>query len=123
MAIDKPEVESSEDLAHDDPEFGEQKFFDLDGNENLHAGHSHRIRRALADNTAELRVLADRYLAIMAQAQEEIDREKSQSVPSQYKIEALSNLRERAEEKLAQFKAGPDRLPSWLAQSEAPEKG
>ena len=114
MATDDPQHESSEDLTHDDHEFGEHKFFDLDGNENHHLSHSHRIRRSLADNTAELRVLADRYTAIMAEAQDEIDKEEALPTPSQFKIEALTNLRDRAEEKLAKFKAGPDRLPSWL---------
>jgi len=73
-----------------------------------------RIRQALAESTATLRVVADRYVQIMARAQREIDHERSLPTPSQFKIESLTNIRDRAEENLAQFKAGPARLPEWM---------
>lgn len=73
-----------------------------------------KLRHVLAENTAALRVLADRYVSLMAECQEQIDKEREQPSPSQYKIEALTHIRDRAEENLAKFKAGPDRLPDWM---------
>lgn len=78
------------------------------------AENHERVRQALAESTATLRTVADRYVQIMARAQREIDHEKSLPNPSQFRIESLSNIRDRAEENIARFKAGPARLPEWL---------
>ena len=68
-----------------------------------------RIKEAIAENTAQMKVLADRYVAIWARAQREIEAEREKPVPSQWKIQALKSIQERAEEKVARFK-GADRL-------------
>jgi hypothetical protein len=73
-----------------------------------------RIKEALADNTAQLKVLADRYVSLMAYAEKEIEKEQAKPQPSQWKIESLTHIRERAHERLARFKAGPERLPDYL---------
>jgi hypothetical protein len=77
---------------------------------------SDRLKKALAENTAHLRVLADRYTVVLAQAELEIKKEEAKETPSQWKIEALINIRQRVEENLARFKAGPDWLPGWMSQ-------
>jgi fructose/tagatose bisphosphate aldolase len=68
-----------------------------------------KVKEALAENTAQMKVLADRYVAIWARAGREIEAEKEKPVPSQWKIEAMKRMQERVEEKIAQFK-GADRL-------------
>ena len=73
-----------------------------------------RIKQALAENTAQMKVLADRYVQIFARAEREIEAEEEKENPSQWKIEGLKHIRDRAEENIARFKAGPDRLPHWM---------
>ncbi len=76
---------------------------------------SKKIKQALAENTANLRVLADRYVQIMVRCDREIEAEKESEHPSPWKIRALEHHRNRAEENIARFKAGPDQLPHWHA--------
>ena len=73
-----------------------------------------RLKQTLAENTAQLRVLADRYANAIARATRGIEEEKEKDVPSQWKIQAWEHLRDKAENSLAKFKAGPDRLPESL---------
>ena len=69
-----------------------------------------RVKQALAENTAQLRVLADKYAYAITRATRGIAEEKKKEVPSQWKIQAWEHLREKAENSLAKFKAGPERL-------------
>ena len=73
-----------------------------------------RIIKTFAENSAHLRNIMDKYLGIMAGAEKHIQREKAQDNPSQWKIESMVHIRDRAEENLARMKMGPDRLPDWL---------
>jgi len=73
-----------------------------------------KIREAAAENTAQLKVIADRYTYAVIRATRGIKEEKDKDVPSQWKIQAWEHLRERAEDNLARFKAGPKRLPDWV---------
>lgn len=72
------------------------------------------IKQALAENTAQMKVLADRYVQIWARAAREIKFERAKVNPSQWKIEALAAIQDRAEENIARFKAGPDYMEDWL---------
>ena len=76
--------------------------------------HGSRIKKALAENTAEMKVLADRLLSVIAGAEHAIEEEMKKDQPSQWKIQANKHLRDKAEERLAAFKAGPERLPKFL---------
>jgi hypothetical protein len=68
-----------------------------------------KIKEALAENTAQMKVLADRYVSIWAGAGHEIEKEMEKPVPSQWKIQALKSVQTRAEENIARFRAA-DRL-------------
>jgi len=78
---------------------------------------SSRVKYALAENMAHMKVLADRYVQILARAEREIEAEKQQPVPSAWKVTALEQLRDRAEENIARFKGG-GRMEEWLANAE-----
>lgn len=82
-----------------------------------------RIKIALAENTAHMKVLADRYVQIMARAEREIEAEKQKPSPSAWKIQALEYLRDRAEDNIARFKGGPDHMEEWLANAERDKIG
>ena len=73
-----------------------------------------KLKYALAENTAQLKVLADRYVSVLAGAQKQIEEEEAKDFPSQWKIEALENIVERAENNVAKFKAGSGVLPEWM---------
>jgi len=78
------------------------------------AKHGSRIKKALAENTAEMKVLADRLLSVIAGAEHNIEQEQAKDQPSQWKIQGFKHLRDKAEERLTAFKAGPERLPKFL---------
>lgn len=73
-----------------------------------------KLKKALAENTAHMKVLADQYVRILARAQREIEAEEASENPSVWRVRALEEVRNRAEENLARFKSGPERLPEWL---------
>ena len=85
--------------------------------------HGFKIKKALAENTAEMKVLADRLLSVIAGAEHGIEQEQAKDQPSQWKIQGYKHLREKAEERLTAFKAGPERLPKFLqpGQDELPK--
>lgn len=73
-----------------------------------------KIKQALAENTAHMRMIGDQYTKIIAGADREISIEKAKRYPSPWKIKSLEHLREKAENNIARFKAGPARTPDWL---------